>query len=949
MKKTTIIDKQMDIINQAIALSEKYDIPTFPTEELKELRRHTKKIKSALEENCSVAAFGESQVGKSYLINSLLSSPEIPFVIENAGIKYSFIDSINSSGGNISQTETTGVITRFTAKTNSNLKPGLIRIKNLTISDLILLILDSYYSDLKINPETALNSEEINSRVRKLQQSNKERAVQGILTEDDVKDIRDYCTQVLGSLVQSIIRSDFFTVIPQVIHQYLPDEWVDIFSLLWNDNQSISNLFSLLISEYAKIDFVTSCCVPFEAVLRKNGTLLKIEWLDRFCGVTNEAQENDVPTTDVFDDEGNLIVSGFSKASLSALIAELTFILPNDIIKERPFLQRLDLLDLPGARAREKVYENDAEKILPTILRRGKVAYLFNKYSRSLKISSILFCHHNDMKSEPTIGNMVSDWIYKNIGSTPAERYQSISRTNGISPFFFIATKFNKELELEKNDSPDNLGGLDNHWKRFDIVYPEIIKPATWFDDWIIDPTSNRTQPFQNLYLLRDFYWSNKNKVFTGYSDKETKSRETEIYDHPEFPDFLRHLRESFLGNNFVQKHFVSPQKAWEGVATINNDGSKLIIEDLNAIAEVLEEARDTRYKSELIKINEKVQDRLLPYYEPEDEQQNNVKLVRQIGGIRMSLHTNIGSHPELFGKIIDSLMLPVDLIRNLTYDIVTLKSETPRDVNEIILIQKMVGLSSQLSREENISKLESYYFKKQEVLDEYFREKGFSIDDLLASEYDLSTTIADLLTKRIFEVWTSFLNSKIDILSQYLPHADDIIFMFLTLSEKLSIRTQMTTRIDLYTKVIQEEELPNIIADYSCLCLNNFVSTIGTELYDTSIKKSVLDKAEVLNIGLNQSFYVHETRGNASLENLIDTLRAFDDAPDVQTVSINTLMKLPFWNNFQAWQNRLIAGLICVSNVSKLDPIINENLKKIIDASEVLYETSSPLNSKSV
>ena len=172
---------------------------------------------------------------------------------------------------------------------------------------------------------------------------------------------------------------------------------------------------------------------------------------------------------------------------------------------------------------------------------------------------------------------------------------------------------------------------------------------------------------------------------------------------------------------------------------------------------------------------------------------------------------------------------------------------------------------------------------------------------------------------------------------------------MFLTLSEKLSIRTQMTTRIDLYTKVIQEEELPNIIADYSCLCLNNFVSTIGTELYDTSIKKSVLDKAEVLNIGLNQSFYVHETRGNASLENLIDTLRAFDDAPDVQTVSINTLMKLPFWNNFQAWQNRLIAGLICVSNVSKLDPIINENLKKIIDASEVLYETSSPLNSKSV
>lgn len=728
MKKTAIIDKQIDIINQAIAWSEKHSVSTFPTEELKELRRQTKQIKSALEENCSVAAFGESQVGKSYLINSLLSSPEIPFVIENEGVNYSFIDSINSSGGNISQTETTGVITRFTAKSSSNLKPGLVRIKNLTISDLILLILDSYYSDLKINPETALSSEEINSRVKKLQKSDKKRSVQGILTEDDVKDIRDYCVQVLGSVAQSIIRSDFFTIIPQVIHQYLPEKWVDIFSILWNDNQSINNLFSLLISEYAKIDFVTSCCIPFEAVLRKNGTLLKIEWLDRFCGVTNETQENDVPTTNVFDDEGNLIVSGFSKASLSALIAELTFVLPSDIIKERPFLQKLDLLDLPGARAREQVHENDAEKILPTILRRGKVAYLFNKYSRSLKISSILFCHHNDMKSEPTIGNMVSDWIYKNIGAIPDERYQSLTHTNGISPFFFIATKFNKELELEKNDSPDDLEGLDNHWKRFDIVYPEIIKPATWFDEWTTDPISSRTQPFQSLYLLRDFYWSNKNKVFTGYSDQGEKSSETGIYEHLEFPDFLSHLRESFLRNKFVQKHFDSPQKAWEGVATINNDGSKLIIEDLNAIAEVLKEARDTRYKSELIRINEKVRDRLLPYYEPEDEQQNNAKLVRQIGDIRMNLHTNIGSHPELFGNIIDSLMLPVDLIRNLTYDIVTLKSETPRDVNEIIFIQKMVGLSSQLSREENISKLESYYFKEEEELDEYFREKDFRL-----------------------------------------------------------------------------------------------------------------------------------------------------------------------------------------------------------------------------
>lgn len=148
-------------------------------------------------------------------------------------------------------------------------------------------------------------------------------------------------------------------------------------------------------------------------------------------------------------------------------------------------MHKLDLLDFPGARSREKYKEQDIHTVLPKILRRGKVAYLFNKYSRSLRISSVLFCHHNDQKAEATIGETINSWIEDNIGSTPEERANMLNDTNGIAPLFFVATKFNIDLERTKTDNSSNIDKLDAHWNRFDTVFPEIIKPNKWLDNWV--------------------------------------------------------------------------------------------------------------------------------------------------------------------------------------------------------------------------------------------------------------------------------------------------------------------------------------------------------------------------------------------------------------------------------------------------------------------------------
>ena len=94
------VDKQIEVINSALLWAEKYRPNTFQFDELKKHRRKLKKIRFALAENCSAAAFGESQVGKSYVMSSLLSTEKSQFrVSDGKEGSYSFIDELNPSGG----------------------------------------------------------------------------------------------------------------------------------------------------------------------------------------------------------------------------------------------------------------------------------------------------------------------------------------------------------------------------------------------------------------------------------------------------------------------------------------------------------------------------------------------------------------------------------------------------------------------------------------------------------------------------------------------------------------------------------------------------------------------------------------------------------------------------------------------------------------------------------
>ena len=621
------INQHIALIDSSIAWAKEFGKESFPYEVFKEYRRKLRRIYAALEENCSAAAYGESQVGKSYLMSSLLSSPNSPFVITNAGKSYSFIDDLNPSGGNNAKIESTGVITRFTLSQGDPAMKDYVKVRNLSVVDIILLLADSYYNDIKINQDSVLKYDDINKALEGMNSLWASKIVaQNEIDEDDIKDIADYIHDVIGNAATGVNQSNFAKIVAPVIQYVSYDKWVDIFSLLWNKNSELSHLFSVLINEYKKLNFQTDIYVPFTAVLRDKGTLLKIEWLDTVCGVQIDTGRDEI-YTDVYDSKGNILARDFHKGNLSALIAELTFELPASVAEDRNFLHKLDLLDFPGARSREKYKEQEIHTVLPKILRRGKVAYLFNKYSRSLRISSVLFCHHNDQKAEATIGETINSWLEDNIGSTPEERASMLNNTNGIAPLFLVATKFNIDLERTKTDNASNVDKLDAHWNRFDTVFPEIIKPNRWLDDWVKPGGLFRSAAFQNIYPLRDFYWSGKNGVFDGYSDGDIKSEEKCVHTHLDYPNYFDNLKASFLKNEFVKRHFADPEQTWNDVATVNNDGSKAIIRNLDSIAGVLEEARKKKYLVQLMNIKAEMYNTLSVYFEPEDKEAKNQKV----------------------------------------------------------------------------------------------------------------------------------------------------------------------------------------------------------------------------------------------------------------------------------------------------------------------------------
>ena len=198
--------------------------------------------------------------------------------------------------------------------------------------------------------------------------------------------------------------------------------------------------FNNLIKELKALDFAEEVYLEFDAVLRKHGTILNVA---RLRELKDGPQYEDVVNEQDFKQDVHLkwYVNGslntgrkINKSTLCALIAEIAFKVDSQKEEDVKFLVYSDLLDFPGAQPR--LENNEAaikEKHISEMVLRGKVGYLFNKYSAQYLISNLLLCHHNrDLKAK-SIANLLSTWIETFIGKTSKERADFLKKCSSSS------------------------------------------------------------------------------------------------------------------------------------------------------------------------------------------------------------------------------------------------------------------------------------------------------------------------------------------------------------------------------------------------------------------------------------------------------------------------------------------------------------------------------------
>lgn len=943
------INTQLNIIEKAIKWVKETDSMKGAKGEnayrnLVNYRRKLNKKKYALEGNPAAAIYGASQMGKSYLVSNLLSERGSPFtVIDGEGKSYVFLDEINPEG---KKKEATSIVTRFS--TNYKwINPAFpVKVKLLSPADIVLVLCDSYYNDVKTKIDIALKSDFINEKVKEICiKYDGKTNQQTLLDEDSILDIYDYCHTNFSTKAANVIHSAFFEKIPSLISKTQPDDWCEIFSLLWNGNAKINNLFSVLLKNYAKLDYNSEIYVPIETVLRNKGTLLDVARLREIYGETSGTELNYKSDTSaiIFQNGQEKLIDSFSKSFLCALTAELTFCLPKELETSKAFLKNTDLLDFPGARNRLGIHEEEIiDEDIPKMLLRGKVAYLFNKYSYSEKINILLFCQNNEkVEVQNIVPDLLNNWISDMIGKTPEERNNFISSSK-VPPLFIISTMFNIDIQFDyNNDRSNNIDARNNRWKgRFITVFNEIFGSKKWLTEW----TTNNTN-FQNIYLLRDFRFSSdtESKLFKGYNENKTENEE--IF-HDSYPNFRKDLRQSFIEYDFVKRHFEEPENSWDIAASINEDGTQLILDKLTFAANNINHARHEKTLNELKTLIDSIITFLKEYYNSPDKAESLLRAIATAGSIQANLDIAFGRNPYFFGSMMRELMLKNSDVYNLYLG--KIRDIERRDVvnmDKYSAIRMNVSeLNPNVNFDMNLECLRKHYEKRtiKECQDFFENEQGIDLNELFYGNNARVKSFSQVLAKELETFWfDDYMYRNQQNLSEIVSKEglQDIQDMLRRLYEKLNITEIIAEKIRRYVDGYRNiEDVYEMIADISAEMINKFINTVGLEYYNESNFNDLKKASENINgLSWEHDELQFEKNNKNEVAELITQMGNLSELLNQNPLPKEKLKFLPNYRNYIMWYDLLKAGFVTASGVPNYDPIANEKLGTIIKEFETI------------
>ncbi len=874
------ISRQIENINDSLAWIKKYRPDDYSVKfvSLVEQRRKLNILLRAAKDNPAIAAFGKSQVGKSYLMSCILQKREssgcmTSFKVRANGQEYDFIKEINPIGDG---KEATGVVTRFTSFKRNTEKydekyPVMLRC--LSLSDIIVILCDSYFNDLynyTISSESAIK-EEIEKIVSKY--SNKPDVLDPVIKADDILEIKNYIKKHVNN-AQVLSNSSYFSELSLVIEKIPVTDYVNVFQILWDKDSHITGMFQKLLNILGRVNFSEYLYLPIEAVLHegvKENTVMSVDCLKLLLDPDNKC------CTDVYAKKGNTIskLGSFTKSEVCAITSEAIFKISNDFITsinrynlegisssvqgqinknaiEMSILKDNDLLDFPGARSRQK---NEREKlgeatvILECFLR-GKVAYLFNKYNDSLLINVLLYCHHDSDNDVADLWQLLNKWVTTYVGNSANSRRATIEKS-GLSPLFYIATMFNKDMQTRGNETEDNKNAISARWKaRFErVLYDSCLKRdiVDWVKNW-----SAEGEPFNNSYLLRDFKYSGPtaSRLFDGFI--ETGEEKNMMIPQGYYND----LRETFIMNNSVCELFDKPEVAWDLAATINNDGSLYIIENLAKVAERMNDAREKLFEDTYRSATKKIKEEIKDYHISTDAGEILAANIRKARSVFRELSFTCNEDNLYFGHLLNALQMTESQVYKIIHEEIMQNPKILNPVNNFknyeIIRKDCEHNGHSLAACKSIEEcwqavILTYSFGDKEDAEAYLLGRGVKPDTLFDPEKFRKLKNSNIIADYIFDAWCRKIKS-VEFMNRYTgDHTFNSSVMAgfidntIELAKNIRLSDTMAEFISPVVDIINVNNVnQNFLADVLSGFINDFIMDFGFSTYDEEKLSSI-------------------------------------------------------------------------------------------------------------
>lgn len=555
-------------------------IPQNLDGKIREMRRQcvdARRLERAANRKMCIGVFGPSQAGKSFLISALAREGTKPLMADFGGSLVNFIDDINPVGGK----ETTGLVTRFTMDRSPNMPPGnWAELRLLTEQDVVKMLANAYVHDIDHSDE-----DEESHDVEKVEHAlvDLEKRAQGQpysrLDSVDIVEIETYCESRLRKAprIKVLQRTSYWRVATRIGPFLSLQDRAELFGLIWDNIYHFTNVYQRLTQALEQVGFATSLYVKFEDALKERRT--SIIGVDALSGI-GEGRGDTLPV--VSEDGRNAMVL---REELAAITAELRIVMAN---KPFDFFDHTDLLDFPGYRARNPVAKSGMQKFLAEngmkeFIIRGKVAYLFERYSDEQELTSLLLCQGPENFEVWDLVPVVYDWICSSNGTTPDRR--SADKTS----LFFIMMKYDRIFEQSsgKNEDADRFhsrleGSLLNTYGKYS--YDNGSK--SWVQEWLPG------NPFNNVFLLR-----NPAIVQDSLFDYCEK---TEVGLRPDKVEYVSSLRRVFVNDSIIRQYHANPEVAWDAMMQLNDGGISRIADSLRPVCNP-----DTKRQQVMRKANE--------------------------------------------------------------------------------------------------------------------------------------------------------------------------------------------------------------------------------------------------------------------------------------------------------------------------------------------------------